>query len=85
MNNFNKEVFEQDVFEVLAMLSKVPKEKITLQDSLADNLNLDSLKRMEALSRIADKYDLDPDLEEVMAIATVQDVMTSMQKYFENT
>ena len=84
MNNFNKEVFEKDVFEVLAMLSKVPAEKIKLQDSLADNLNLDSLKRMEALSRIADKYDLDPDLEEVMAIQTVEDVMTSMKKYIDN-
>ena len=74
----NKDEFKNDVFLILSKLAKIDQSKIKASDRLIEDLNLDSLDRMEALSRIADQYDLDPDLEEMMDVKTVKDVMDKM-------
>jgi acyl carrier protein len=67
--------FREDVYAVLAKLSRTPVERIAGNHRLGEDLNLDSLKRMEALSRICDKYDLEPDVEKAMEFQTVDDIL----------
>ncbi len=75
------EQLKAEIFEVLSKLSDTPVNKIKMTDHLSHDLSLDSLKRMEALSRISDKYNLDPDLESAMEIETVEHVINLMEKY----
>ena len=78
--DYNKEQFKTDLFSVLAKLSDTPATNIKPTDRLMEDLMLDSLNRMEALSRVADQYDLDPDLDKVMGVKTVQDVLDVMDQ-----
>jgi hypothetical protein len=58
-------VLREEIFNVLSTLSKVKKEDLRLEDRLSEDLNLDSLARMEALElsirqemgRIAERLD----------------------------
>jgi acyl carrier protein len=77
--NMNPDALHHSIIEVLSDLSRIAPERIKLTDRLCDDLSLDSLQRMEALSRISDQYHLDPDLEQVMALKTVGDVIGLMK------
>jgi acyl carrier protein len=73
-------VLREEIFNVLSTLAKVKKEDVKLEDRLSEDLNLDSLARMEALGMLCDKFEIDPDLEKVGAIQTVGDVLTIVEK-----
>ena len=75
----SKEALQESVVQVLAALSNIGAEKINMTDRLIEDLGLDSLKRMEALARVADQYGVDPDIEKVMGVRTVGDVFALME------
>jgi acyl carrier protein len=73
--------FEETLYTTLSKLAGVPRGDIRPGDRLRDDLGLDSLKSMELLSRISERYDIDPDMEDVMAMETVEDVLAHLSKY----
>jgi len=64
-----------DLHAALARAAGVPPEGIEDQLRLDEDLSLDSLKRIEALSYVSDKYGLDPDVDSIMELRTVGDVV----------
>lgn len=81
MTAVNKDALRQGVIRVLAEFSNIDAGRIKASDRLIEDLGLDSLKRMEALGRVADDYGVDPDLEKTMAMRTVSDVLSLLDAH----
>ena len=79
----DKAEFKETLFVTLAKLAEIERSEITGDDRLREDLGLDSLKSMELLSRISERYEIDPDMDDVMVVATVEDIMTYLLKYIE--
>ncbi|MCG3173441.1 MAG: Acyl carrier protein [Myxococcota bacterium] len=67
---------EATVHALIAELAGVDAASIRNQDHLMQDLGLDSLQSMELLSRLSETYGVDPDMDEVMAAATVDAVIS---------
>ena len=81
--SIDREEFKQTLFDTLAKLAEIEVSEINPDDRLREDLGLDSLKSMELLSRISERYEIDPDMDDVMAVSTVDDIMTYLLKYLE--
>ena len=66
------------VYQIVAEFAQTPSEEIKGTDRLREDLGLDSLQSMELLSRVSEQFEIDPDLESVMAVATVDEVVSSL-------
>lgn len=71
----SKEQIQQDLIEIIAKLAGVTPSEITPDKNLRDDLGFDSLKSMEAFSRITDRYDIEPDLDEIVELETVEQII----------
>lgn len=77
----DKAEFTETLYEILAKLAEVDRAEIAGSDRLREDLGLDSLKSMELLSRISERHDIDPDMDDVMAVSTVDDILAYLSKY----
>ena len=66
------------VHTVVAELTSVSAAEINGSDRLREDLGLDSLQSMEMLSRVSEEFDIDPDMETVMQVATIDEVITAL-------
>jgi acyl carrier protein len=66
------------VRDIVAELSQTPAADIQGTDRLREDLGLDSLQSMELLSRVSETFDIDPDMEQVMAVETVDGVVAAL-------
>ncbi len=74
---------QKTVFEIVAELVSADPSEIQGQDRLREDLGLDSMQSMELLSRVSETFDIDPDLEEVMGLQTVDAVVASLSNYLD--
>jgi acyl carrier protein len=63
---------------VIAELTGTDESEINGGDRLREDLGLDSLQNMELLSRVSEEFDIDPDMEEVMKVTTVDEVVAAL-------
>ena len=75
----DKELFEQ-IVDILGPLANVG-SKITADTDLVADLSLDSLKIMEVLVEIEDRFDISVPIN--IQIRTVRDVILQIQKLVE--
>ena len=75
--------FTETLYKTLAKLAEIDRAEITGKDRLREDLGLDSLKSMELLSRISERYDIDPEMDDVMAVSTVDDILQTLLKYVD--
>ena len=80
MSGITREKIQADVLKIIALLGETKPEQLKLEDSLREVLGFDSLKSMEALSRITELYDVDPELDEVMELKTLKEIVDYMVK-----
>ncbi len=78
MSSITREKIQADVLKIIALLGETKPEKLKLEDRLREDLGFDSLKSMEALSRITELYEVDPELDEVMELKTLKEIVDYM-------
>jgi acyl carrier protein len=66
--------------ETVAELASMDAAEIKGSDRLREDLGLDSLQSMELLSRVSEKFNIDPDMEEVMKVQTIDEVVTALAR-----
>ena len=74
--------FIDSVLDLLAELCEMERSEIQDSDRLRHDLGLDSLRSMDALSRITEKFRIDLELEEVLRIETVGDIVKQFDRRF---
>ncbi|MFZ3115640.1 MAG: acyl carrier protein [Syntrophales bacterium] len=74
----NRELFEQ----ILVMLRPLAQDEleITADTDLVDDLSLDSLKVMEVLVMIEDRFDISVPINILSDVRTVRDLVLQIQK-----
>lgn len=72
-------MFEK-VQEMLADALNLPKEKVTADAKIVEDLGADSLDVVELLSRLEDEYGVTIPDEDVEALKTVADVANELEK-----
>ncbi|MBK8010166.1 MAG: acyl carrier protein [Deltaproteobacteria bacterium] len=71
---------DEKILRVIAELSLVRLADIKPTDRLREDLGMDSVASMELLSALAEEFDLEVEMEEAMAITTVDGVMEMAKK-----
>ena len=79
MSELTKENIKHEFLKIVSKLSAIPLEDLTMEKRFVDDLGFDSLKSMEAISRISDKYDLVPELDEIMELQTIGEVVEYLE------
>ncbi len=71
-------MFEK-VAEIIADELSVPKEKITLESDLSEDLGGDSLDAVELIMAIEEEFDVEIADEDAQKIKTVQDIINLLE------
>ena len=66
---------EETVFRVISELTAIEPEDIHPDDRLRGDLGLDSVSSMELLSMLAEEFDVDVEMEDVVKVTTVGGVV----------
>lgn len=74
---------EEYVRATVAEICDLTPDQIQASDRLREDLGLDSLQSMELLSRVSEHYDIDPDLEALAELATLDDVIGALGSLVE--
>ncbi len=81
MKPFDREQFIRDVRQILGRLCGVAPGDIRLEADLRDDLGLDSLRSMELLSRLSERWDVSLTMEDAVGARTVSDLVELMARF----
>ena len=81
MSGFSKEQIQADIYKIISKLAGLTPDKLNTTDRFREDLGFDSLKSMEALSRITEFYDIDPDPHEILELQTLGDITDYLFKF----
>lgn len=79
----SNEIFEL-VKEYFINEFEIPEEKIVLEATLFEELELDSIDALDMIGMLESKLDIEIDIEELTDILTVQDVIQFIMKLLSN-
>jgi acyl carrier protein len=79
VSTVDAEQLRDDLYPILAEVAGLPLERIEGALRLNEDLSLDSLKRIELVSRVSEKYEFDPDVDTILQLRTVDDIVRLME------
>ncbi len=80
MGSPTREKVEKDLYGIIAKLAGTTPDKLKPEDRLKDDLGFDSLKSLEAMSRITEMYDIEPDMDDLNDIHSISDIVEYLMK-----
>ena len=83
MKPFSENDFIIELKDMISSLTKIPREEISLDDELREDIGMDSMQSMELLSRISETWDVDVEIDEIMSVRTVADIVTFIKKIYQ--
>jgi acyl carrier protein len=83
MENISRQQIEKDLYGIIAKLAKTTPEKLNPGDNLREDLGFDSLKSMEAISRVTELYEVDPELDDIVKLKTIKDIIDFMADFLK--
>lgn len=83
MEKITRQQIEKDLYGIIAKLAKTSPEKLNLNDNMKEDLGFDSLKSMEAISRVTELYEIDPELDDIMELKTIKDIIEFLVKFLK--
>jgi acyl carrier protein len=75
------EKLRADLYPLLGEVTGLPVQSITGNLLLNEDLNLDSLKRIELVARVSEQYAFEPDVDTIMELRTVDDIVRLMAEH----
>lgn len=80
MSSITPDQIRKEFLGIIARLAGKTADRLADGDRFREDLGFDSLKSMEAISRITETYDFEPDLDEVMDLQTIGEVVSYLVK-----
>ena len=74
-NSATRQQVSDRVFAIVAELSNTAVAEVKGTFRLREDLGLDSMQSMELLSRVSEEFEVDPDMEKVNKVDTVDGVV----------
>jgi len=84
LNQVTELQIRTDLATILSKLAGLGAERIRGEDRLREDLGLDSLRSMELLARIADRYEVELRAEDVVDVETVGDVVSLLLEHIRS-
>lgn len=81
MGNITPEQIRSDFLKIIAKLAGKKADQLGDNDRFLEDLGFDSLKSMEAISRISELYDFEPELDEIMELQTIIEVLHYLERH----
>jgi len=75
---------EKEIKEIVSAIIQVPEDEIDSNASFFDDYGMDSLRALEILAEIENKYHITIDPEKLMKMTSVTDVVKITREYLED-
>ena len=72
---------KKEIKEIVSSIIQIPEEEIDMNASFFDDYGMDSLRALEILAEIENKYNITIDPEKLMDMTSVAEVIKITQKY----
>ena len=79
--NTQVESIENKVLEMIFEVTAVPVQEIKPEHRLREDLGMDSVRAMELVSMLDEELGVEVELEEAMAVQTVEDMFTMARRH----
>lgn len=79
-----RQFLENEIKGIIIRECATPVDETTLEASLADDLGLDSIERVELVMFLEEKYSVDIDDDEVEKCATVKDLVDYIERLLKD-
>ena len=74
---------EKEIKEIVSVIIQVPEEEIDITASFADAYGMDSLRALEILAEIENKYKITIDPDNLMEMTNVSAIIKITQEYLD--
>lgn len=74
---------EKDIKEIVSNIIQRPEEEIDVNASFFDEYGMDSLRALEILAEVENKYHITIDPEKLMKMTSISDVVNITREYLD--
>jgi len=83
MSEVNDAVLEKEIKAIIAEITEIEPEKITLEASFVEDLGMDSMMALEILAAIEKKYKVQIPEDKLMQLKNLKETISLTKEYLE--
>lgn len=74
---------EQEIIEIVSIIIQIPEQEINVNASFFDDYGMDSLRALEILAEVENKYQITIDPEKLEKMTSISEVVKITKEYLE--